>query len=214
MDDGNVGTPRPFNPLDKASLAKSLANALMLAEPLPMPPERTPGAGVYAIFYNGGFAAYTLLAERDGGRSLYPIYVGKADPPGSRKGLTLEEGESSYALFQRLRQHAKSIGEALNLELSDFSCRLLVVDAIWIPLAEAALIRRYQPLWNVVVDGFGNHDPGGKRKDGTISQWDSLHPGRFWAKPHRQRVGLPEELPEKAKAHLDSFFKDHPPAIS
>lgn len=46
---------------------------------------------------------------------------------------------------------------------------------------EAALIARHRPLWNSVIDGFGNHNPGKKRITGMLSQWDALHPGRKWA---------------------------------
>jgi hypothetical protein len=46
---------------------------------------------------------------------------------------------------------------------------------------EASLIRRYKPLWNMVVDGFGNHDPGSGRYNQAKSEWDVLHPGRIWA---------------------------------
>jgi hypothetical protein len=46
---------------------------------------------------------------------------------------------------------------------------------------EAELIRRYAPLWNTVIDGFGNHDPGRGRYDQAKSEWDVLHPGRPWA---------------------------------
>ncbi|MDR0670086.1 MAG: Eco29kI family restriction endonuclease [Treponema sp.] len=37
-------------------------------------------------------------------------------------------------------------------------------------------------LWNIVVDGFGNHDPGSGRYNQQISSWDTIHPGRNWAK--------------------------------
>jgi hypothetical protein len=46
---------------------------------------------------------------------------------------------------------------------------------------EAALIRKHHPLWNAVVDGFGNHDPGAGRYNQARSEWDVLHPGRAWA---------------------------------
>ena len=46
---------------------------------------------------------------------------------------------------------------------------------------EAEMIRRYAPLWNTVIDGFGNHDPGSGRYDQAKSEWDVLHPGRPWA---------------------------------
>jgi len=72
-------------------------------------------------------------------------------------------------LFQRLREHARSIEQVErhaektgqpNLRLSDFRCRYLVADDIWVPLGEALLIGHYQPIWNQVLQGFGNHDPG------------------------------------------------------
>jgi hypothetical protein len=44
------------------------------------------------------------------------------------------------------------------------------------------LIEKNKPLWNVVVDGFGNHDPGSGRYNQQISAWDTIHPGRSWAK--------------------------------
>ena len=40
----------------------------------------------------------------------------------------------------------------------------------------------HRPLWNSVIDGFGNHNPGKKRFSGMTTQWDALHPGRAWAK--------------------------------
>jgi hypothetical protein len=59
--------------------------------------------------------------------------------------------------------------------------RYLTVDAIWIPLGESLLINMFSPIWNVKIDGFGNHDPGSGRKGQKKSQWDILHPGRAWA---------------------------------
>lgn len=60
-------------------------------------------------------------------------------------------------------------------------CRYLVVDDIWIPLGESLLIEKLQPLWNITLDGFGNHDPGGGRYKQQRSPWDVMHPGRDWA---------------------------------
>lgn len=55
-----------------------------------------------------------------------------------------------------------------------------------IPLGESLLIERFQPLWNVVVDGFGNHDPGSGRYSGQRPLWDMVHPGRPWAERLRE----------------------------
>jgi hypothetical protein len=67
------------------------------------------------------------------------------------------------------------------LKIEDFSYHCIVVDDIWIGLGEALIIQRYKPLWNQVVDGFGNHDPGAGRYGGRRPLWDELHPGRDWA---------------------------------
>ena len=44
------------------------------------------------------------------------------------------------------------------------------------------MINRFKPVWNSVIDGFGNHAPGKGRKNQVQSPWDMLHPGRQWAK--------------------------------
>ena len=84
-------------------------------------------------------------------------------------------------LYKRLAEHAASIEQATNIELADFRCRFLVVEDIWIPLAESLLIQMFSPLWNRKIDGFGNHDPGKGRYNQQRSPWDVLHPGRAWA---------------------------------
>jgi hypothetical protein len=53
-------------------------------------------------------------------------------------------------------------------------------------MAERFLIEHHQPLWNVCLDGFGNHDPGKGRHQGEITWWGALHPGRVWAARLRQ----------------------------
>ena len=85
------------------------------------------------------------------------------------------------ALRDRLRQHAGSIDEATNINLADFSFRSLVVDDIWIPLGENMMIEQFRPIWNIVIDGFGNKDPGRRRATQYRSPWDVLHPGRQFA---------------------------------
>ncbi len=132
------------------------------------------GPGIYALFYSGSLPVYTPISG-----SERPIYVGKAVPPGSRKGEQVDVG--SPALQRRIREHAKSISEASNLEVSDFSCRYLAVVPVWITLAERFLIDYYKPVWNLCLEGFGDHDPGSGRRNSQRSWWDTLHPGRRWA---------------------------------
>lgn len=173
----------PFNPLDKRNLGESVANAL-LARPVASLGQLQPftGAGVYAIYYSGDFPAYREISVRNRGdiRQL-PIYVGKAVPAGSRKGGMGLGDSPGQVLFKRLREHLESIEAASNLNSADFSCRFLTVDDIWIPLGESLLIARFSPLWNTLIDGFGNHDPGKGRHAGLRPRWDTLHPGRAWA---------------------------------
>lgn len=178
----------PFNPLDKANLGASVAEALLAqpASPLDGLPEFH-GAGVYAIYYTGKLKAYSLLAARNGsGEPSVPIHVGKAVPAGARKGGQLN-ASPGRVLHGRLAEHAESIRSATNLSLADFHCRFLVVDDIWIPLGESLLIARFSPPWNSIVDGFGNHDPGRGRHAGMRPRWDVLHPGRAWAAKWRDR---------------------------
>lgn len=78
-------------------------------------------------------------------------------------------------------------------------------EANLISLVEAGLTRRYRPLWNSIVDGFGNHDPGKGRYNQAISEWDALHTGRSWvarltgSRPAREAIAL------RIRAHLEQL---------
>lgn len=173
----------PFNPLDKKNLGASVAEA-MLEQPAQKLGDLRPfyGIGIYAVYYTGDFDAYAPLAARNkGGRFSAPIYVGKAVPSGARKGGGVGDATNSRALYNRLKEHVESIVSASNLDIDDFYCRYLVVDDIWIPLGESLLIAKFTPIWNQLIDGFGNHDPGSGRYKGQRPRWDVLHPGRAWA---------------------------------
>lgn len=178
-----VGGRAPYNPLDRVNLARSVERAL-LAEPLSsLPPSVVfPGAGLYALYYLGDFLAYAPIAPPMAEPGEVPIYVGRAIPRGARAGVGgLLPTTAEPVLHQRLCQHAASLANAENLLLEDFRCRYLVVDDIWVPLAEALMIQHYQPVWNQALQGFGNHDPGAGRRQGARPDWDEVHPGRPWA---------------------------------
>jgi hypothetical protein len=180
----------PYNPLDVEHLGESVTESLLRRSVTPLASlAQFNGAGVYAIYYTGEsppFEPYEPLAQRNREEPFSrPIYVGKAVPSGARKGRRSASAVGPK-LFGRLNEHAQSIHQATNLDLAAFHCRYLVVEDIWIPLGESLLIDSYQPLWNVIVEGFGNHPPGGGRKKQRRSMWDMIHPGRAWA----------EELPE------------------
>ena len=123
--------PRPplFNPLDKKNLGESVADALLRQEVQPLPPGPLIGAGVYALYYTDPFHAYQEISLRNQGNAFaWPIYVGKAVPAGARKGGFGLDTDPGQVLYRRLCEHAASIEQARNLELSDFHCRLLVED--------------------------------------------------------------------------------------
>ena len=177
-----MGEANPYNPLSKRNLAASIVAKLLHQEPQVLPAPTFPGAGLYLLYYIGRFNAYhKISAPNQKDKFRQPIYVGRAIPKGGRKGLEGFDVPHGQALCNRLKEHSDSITAAENLELTDFRCRWLVVDEVFIPLGESLLISHYKPLWNALVDGFGNHDPGSGRAHGKKPMWDVLHPGRPWA---------------------------------
>lgn len=202
-------TKKQYNPLDKLNLGKSVAEAL-LDRPLEALGESEPfnGAGIYALYYKGSFKPYRLMFERNIIDSSWPIYIGKAIPAGGRKGSAVFSEVTGRHLWSRLREHAETLRAAKNLKLEDFYCRYLIVDDIWIPLGESLLIAQFKPVWNSVLDGFGNHDPGSGRYNGLRPLWDVLHPGRAWALKCRTR---PETSDQLSKRVLDFLNQNMPP---
>lgn len=198
---------KPYNPLEKENLGESVAASLMKQGAIPLADvPRFSGAGVYVVYYSGKFDAYARMAEWNSGgdQLIVPIYVGKAVPIGGRKGnIDPEVSAKGNALFSRLDEHRKSILQAKNLEIEDFWCRFLVVDDIWIPLGESLLIQRFRPIWNSVIDGFGNHDPGSKRHAGARPAWDTIHPGRPWA----EKCAPSNITEEQIRHHIDQYWK-------
>ncbi len=194
-----------YNPLNKLNLGKSVVEALLVIPSTSIeivaPFE---GAGIYAIYYHGSFEPYQSIVRRGESEVETPIYVGKAVPSGARKGANLTTSSSGKWLFNRIVEHRESIKAAENLNADDFSVRYLVVDDIWIPLGEALLISTFNPVWNHLVDGFGNHDPGAGRYNGLRPLWDVLHPGRVWAERCKQRSETREEI---GRQIIDFFAK-------
>ena len=171
----------------------------------PLPPSsRFTGCGVYALYYLGDYDLYAKVARLNQDTCVLPIYVGKAVLPGWRAArATSTEGKS---LYSRLREHARNVQQVKNLEIGGFCCRFIILqkaEADLIVPVEAVLIRKYQPLWNSVVDGFGNHDPGKGRYNQARSEWDVLHPGRPWADKLAGEPPSLEETIKKVQAYLD-----------
>ncbi len=193
-----------YNPLDKKRLGESVADALLEQSKAPLEKiSNFEGAGIYAIYYTGDFEPWHSAVGAD-----IPIYVGKAIPKGARKGGYGLDAEPGKELFLRLNEHARSIQQTNNLKIHDFLFRFLLVDDIWIPLGEDLMVKRFSPLWNVAVDGFGNHDPGKGRYKQRRSAWDTIHPGRSWAMRCQPNEKSAEMLIEELKERISNHFTD------
>ena len=130
----------PYNPLDKNSIGDNIVRELSASpiRPLPLPKSggRGPalredifeGAGIYALYYVGDFSAYARIAAANReNRFDVPIYIGKADPKGGRKGALELDAADGTPLYSRFKDHASSIEQAMNLPafrllLPLFSC--------------------------------------------------------------------------------------------
>jgi hypothetical protein len=184
--------------LDKAIIFFEITPTYKLPSPnttTPGPNEPPPftGPGAYALYYRGDCAIYAPLTRLNQFACSHPIYVGTAVPPGWRKGRAASA--TAKTLYNRLRQHAASIYAtgARALKVEDFWCRFMILndpESKMITVVEAELISKYQPLWNSVLDGFGNHPVGGRRVTQKAAPWDVVHPGR----PARATAGLTQQL--------------------
>ena len=169
------------------------------------PPESFLGTGVYATYYTGKNPIYKKYAELNRLSYGFPIYVGKAVPKGWRQARVSDNHLSqSKELFNRLREHGRSISIAQGLELKDFKYRFVIFEdasSDMIGTIEAALIKLNMPLWNTAVDGFGNHDPGSGRYEQAKSDWDVIHPGRAWAEKCNGTLDEKSVILSKIKNH-------------
>lgn len=85
---------KPFSPISMAErdkLAASVVRALEEVRECDLENiDLFLGAGIYALYYLGSFPAYSRLAESNLQRCAEPIYVGKAEPSGSCRGISTE----------------------------------------------------------------------------------------------------------------------------
>jgi len=197
--------PCVLDPADPHVVGTVIATTLLDQPRVPLDTSgRFYGSGVYAIYYNGDFPAYSAASQTE-----TPLYVGKADP--ADHGAETVEAQGKR-LSRRLRDHKRSLGKAENLLIEDFECRFLVVKSAWQNTAETYLIERFHPIWNREIGicwGFGKHgDSSGTRKN-TRSPWDTLHPGRPWAMTENT---VPNELsPDQITELILEHYERHPP---
>lgn len=196
-----------FDPLSYENLGASIARALGDQPVVAMASlQEFDGAGIYALYYDGDFPAYRVLADQNRQTpGSWAIYIGKAEAENARKGdpkqANLPVGKK---LYYRIKTHQRSIESATNLDVLDFQVRVLTVAPTWIPLAEVVAIRMHNPVWNVMVDGLGNHDPGKGRRAGTRPRWDTFHPGRLWADALARRDESATDIAQDVVGYLDS----------
>ena len=129
-------------------------------------PVEASGSGIYLLYYTGSRRGLYGGMTQD-----CPLYVGKA---------LAKVGNMSH-LETRLSQHRKSVRDAEDLQLDEFGVKVVPVNEDWVAGCETVLIKYWEPLWNTVLTGFGNHAPGRGRKNQRRSLWDTLHVGRRWA---------------------------------
>lgn len=137
-----------------------------------------------------------------------PIYIGKAVPSGWRQGRLSTEATAGRELYRRIKEHAKNIDGSENLDAKDFEVRFMVFrdDTVnLISTIESALIRKYNPLWNSIIDGFGNHDPGKGRYNQAVSEWDFLHPGRIWVARLTGQKPEMEQIISKIRKYIEGL---------
>ena len=80
--------------------------------------------------------------------------------------------QAGKVLFSRLKNHADSIRNTKNLKVDKLWYRYLSLKDFFIPLCESLLIDRYTPIWNKVIDGFGNKVVGaGQENEQQKSMW-------------------------------------------
>lgn len=198
--------PLIYNPADPATFAESIGNKLLVQDPIPLTSVKERkfyGSGVYALYYRGDFEAYRPIRN-----TATPIYVGSAMPDKTKTGASPRS--QGTRLCVRLREHADSISEARNLDLSDFDCRYLVVASGWEIAAEAHLIKLFRPVWNKEVGvcrGIGKHGDSSTTRDNLRSDWDTLHPGRPWADDARPN----DRNATRIKADVAKHYLTHPP---
>lgn len=121
------------------------------------------------------------LIEKFEASPEHPLTLDVAQP---RKGVyaLYHKGELVYAgkalnttLARRLGEHYRKIANRNNIEVSEVSCRFLIIEGDWfVRAAEDALIQHYSPLWQ--NSGFGSHIPGRGRPGVRVSNWDTQYP--------------------------------------
>jgi hypothetical protein len=116
---------KPYNPLDKKSLGISVAEALLIREPVPLAGiERFIGAGIYAIYYAGSFAPYKAIAIRTSGVASMRLFtLGRLFPLEQGKWSRARSDLERFSLTDFPNTQRASTG-FFNLQIEDFYCAI------------------------------------------------------------------------------------------
>ena len=100
-------------------------------------------------------------------RGVYAVYY---------KGQLVYAGKALQTrLNRRLAEHYRKIVSRQNIDVTDVTCRYLVIRGDWfVRAAEDALIQTYKPVRQ--LSGFGSHVPGIGRPGVRTSRWDQEFP--------------------------------------
>ncbi|MFJ6212442.1 Eco29kI family restriction endonuclease [Streptomyces sp. NPDC092296] len=200
-----------YDPLRRENLGRSVLWALTSSEAVRL--DRVSsfgGCGIYAIYYTGDHELYAPISSDS---FEVPIYVGKADPAGGRKGVNVGKAWEGTPLWARLRMHKRKIERAVDLDIEHFYARYLPADDLFTPMAERLMISDLRPVWNVVLEGFGVNQQGSGREGKQLRpKWHEVHTGVQWADGMTPQPGGPEPLRLQVRAHLRLHAKPLPGA--
>jgi hypothetical protein len=100
-------TSKAYDPLDLRTLAESMVKVVLEQKVHPLADVPLfEGAGIYVLYYTGGYQPYKSIAQKNKGHKWnQPIYVGEAARKGGRKGGVLAEGPAGKVLLGRLKNH-------------------------------------------------------------------------------------------------------------
>lgn len=188
--------PEAYDPLGTANITTAICRELERQPLIFLESEidRFEGSGLYAIYYRGSsLSLYAPLKDYN-----IPVYAGQAL---SHNSATGRAARSAYPLWKRARDHRKSIEDA-DLPLAEFAIRLLCLPDVHADLGENGLRVFYQPVWNAVLTGFGNHEQGPTTRQGQRTKWDTVHPGRN--RSHGADTRDAGQLRELAAKHVAS----------
>lgn len=174
-------------------ISKKISNFRRL-KTKPLPIKRFNGSGLYALYYKGDNPLYSEIVGS-------PMFIGRVQP----KSFPTKEGSQSTELYAKIKEQCRTIEEVKNLSIEDFQCKYIVLDQTEMALSEAIenqLIDTFKPAWNLCIEGFTNHNPGKSRLKQSPSEWDTLHPGRKWAKKLQGKVKNRWAIKRKVKNYL------------